>query len=118
MYYNGQIGYAPTLADALAKVFGVQVGQAGAGASPPTPGGRPAPRRARTVQKYLQQAETFYNQAQAALKSGNLAAFGTDLAKMKAALDKAQKAATGQPVTRRRRPRRPHPPARHQCDAR
>jgi uncharacterized SAM-dependent methyltransferase len=49
------------------------------------------------VQKYLQQAETFYNQAQAALKSGNLAAFGTDLAKMKAALDQAQKAAHGSP---------------------
>jgi uncharacterized membrane protein (UPF0182 family) len=95
VYYNGQIGYAPTLSGALAKVFGVQVGQPSTGGSPPSTGsGTPS---SSAVQKYLQQAETFYNQAQAALKSGNLAAFGTDLAKMKAALDQAQKAAHGSP---------------------
>jgi uncharacterized membrane protein (UPF0182 family) len=90
VYYNGQIGYAPTLTDALAQVFGVQAGQGSTGGSPPPSGSGTASSSA--VQKYLQQAETFYNQAQAALKSGNLAAFGADLAKMKAALDKAQKA--------------------------
>jgi len=98
VYYNGQIGYAPTLAESLAKVFGVQVGQGGGGTSPPPSSGGTAPNS--TVQKYLQQAETFYNQAQAALKSGNLAEFGADLAKMKAALDKAQKAAQGSPSPR------------------
>jgi hypothetical protein len=98
VYYNGQIGYAPTLAGALAKVFGVQVGQGGSGTSPPPSGGGTASNS--TVQKYLQQAETFYNQAQAALKSGNLAEFGSDLAKMKAALDKAQKTAQGSPSPR------------------
>ncbi|HEY7012626.1 MAG TPA: UPF0182 family protein [Streptosporangiaceae bacterium] len=98
VYYNGQIGYAPTLAESLAKVFGVQVGQGGGGTSPPPSSGGTASNS--TVQKYLQQAETFYNQAQAALKSGNLAEFGADLAKMKAALDKAQKAAQGSPSPR------------------
>ena len=95
VYYNGQIGYAPTLSGALAKVFGVQVGQGSTGGSPPSTGS-PAPSSS-AVQKYLQQAETYYNQAQAALKSGNLAAFGADLAKMKAALDKAQNASQGSP---------------------
>ncbi len=99
VYYNGQIGYAPTLTDALAKVFGVQVGQGGSGTSPPpSSGSGTAPNS--TVQKYLQQAETFYNQAQAALKSGNLAEFGADLAKMKAALDKAKQASQGSPSPR------------------
>jgi len=95
VYYNGQIGYAPTLTSALAQVFGVQVGQASPGSSPPSSGSSGAASSS-AVQKYLLQAETYYNQAQAALKSGNLAAFGADLAKMKAALDKAQKAAQGQ----------------------
>ena len=74
------------------------VGQGGSGTSPPPSSGGTAPNS--TVQKYLQQAETFYNQAQEALKSGNLAEFGADLAKMKAALDKAQKAAQGSPSPR------------------
>ena len=97
VYYNGQIGYAPTLTDALAKVCGVQVGQASTGSSPPPSSGSSGAASSSVVQKYLQQAETYYNQAQAALKSGNLAAFGADLAKMKAALDKAQKASQGNP---------------------
>ena len=45
--------------------------------------------------KYLDQAETYYNEAQAALKSGNFAAYGQDLALMKTALDNAKNAAQG-----------------------
>ena len=48
-----------------------------------------------TVLKYLQQAEDFYNQAQADLKNGDLAKYQADLDKVKAALDKAQQAAQG-----------------------
>jgi hypothetical protein len=46
------------------------------------------------VQRYLKQAETFYAMAQADLRSGDFAAYGRDLASLKAALDKANAAAT------------------------
>ena len=45
--------------------------------------------------KLLKQAEGFYSQAQQALKNGNLAAYGRDIAKVKGALDKAKQAAQG-----------------------
>ena len=48
--------------------------------------------------KYLEQAETYYSAAQAALKSGDFAAYGQDLALMKAALDNAKNAAQGSPA--------------------
>ncbi|HEX6855352.1 MAG TPA: UPF0182 family protein [Streptosporangiaceae bacterium] len=99
VYYNGtgtgtgSIGYAPTLSEALAQVFTVP------GSPPPPPGGTGTPPPGgtanSTVLKYLQQAEDFYNQAQAALKNGDLGTYQADLAKVKAALDKAQQAAAG-----------------------
>jgi uncharacterized protein len=93
VYFNGQIGYAPTLQGALAQVFGTAPAPASTGTSPP-PSGHTAPANA-TVLKYLQQAENYYSQAQAALKSDNLALYGTDLGLMKTALDNATKAAQG-----------------------
>jgi len=48
--------------------------------------------------KYLDQAETYYSAAQAALKSGDFAAYGRDLALMKTALDNAKNAAQGSPA--------------------
>jgi uncharacterized protein len=93
VYYNGQVGFAPTLQGALAQALGVSPGQATTGTSPPS-GGHAAPASA-TVQRYLQQAQSYYSQAQAALKAGDFAAYGSDLAKMKAALDGAQQAAQG-----------------------
>ncbi len=94
VYYNGQVGYDTTLQGALAKAFGVSLGQPSTGSSPPSSGHGGAPASA-TELRYLQQAETYYSQAQAALKAGDFAAYGSDLAKMKAALDNAQKAAQG-----------------------
>jgi len=93
VYYNGQVGYGSNLARALQDVFGAAPSQATTGGSAPAAGG-PAPGNA-TVLKYLQQAENYYNQAQAALKNDNLAVYGSDLALMKAALDKATGAAQG-----------------------
>jgi uncharacterized protein len=92
VYYNGQVGFAPTLQQALAKVFGTAPGPASTGTSPPpsSPGAASA-----TVLKYLQQAESYYSAAQAALKSGNFGAYGTDLGLMKTALDNATSAARG-----------------------
>jgi hypothetical protein len=95
VYYNGRIGYAPTLQLALGQALGVSAGPPTTGATAPSSGlGAPA---SATVQKYLQQAETYYDEALAALRSNDLAVYGSDLAKMKAALDNAQKAAQGAP---------------------
>jgi uncharacterized protein len=94
VYYNGQIGFSPTLAGALGQVFGTSPAPGTGGTSPP--GGHAAPENA-LVLKYLQQAEADYSAAQAALRSDNLAAYGSDLAQMKAALDNAKAAAQGSP---------------------
>jgi uncharacterized membrane protein (UPF0182 family) len=91
VYYDGQVGYQPTLQAALAQALGASAGQSGPGGSPPG-GGHGAPASA-TVLKYLQQAEAYYSQAQAALRSDSLPGYAEAIAKMKAALDSAQKAA-------------------------
>jgi uncharacterized protein len=92
-YYNGQVGYGPTLQKALQNVFGTAPTATGTGSTPP-PSSHPQPANA-TVVKYLQEAENYYSQAQAALKSGNFGLYGTDLALMKTALDNATAAAQG-----------------------
>jgi uncharacterized membrane protein (UPF0182 family) len=79
-YFDGQVGYAPTLQGALAQVLGT-----GTGTAPAPPG---------SVLRYLQEAETYYAEAQAALPR-SFAAFGADLAKMNAALKQAEKVAAG-----------------------
>jgi uncharacterized membrane protein (UPF0182 family) len=88
-YYNGTVGYAPTLAASLAEVFGTS-----APAAPTTPT-TPAPPASQvtTLQHDLQAAQSDYAQATAALRDLDFAAFGADLAKMNAALTAAQKAA-------------------------
>jgi uncharacterized membrane protein (UPF0182 family) len=98
VYYDGRIGFAPTLQSALAQVFtGVSTTQP----SPPPKGTTPPPSKGTspkanaTVLKFLRQAETFYSQAQQELKTGNLAAYARDIAKVKGALDKAKQAAQG-----------------------
>jgi uncharacterized protein len=96
VYDNGRIGYQPTLQGALAEVFGTPPTQASTGTSPPA-GSHGASANAAAL-KYLQQAESYYTQAQAALKNGNFAAYGQDLALMKAALDNATKAEQGSPA--------------------
>ncbi len=95
-YYDGQVGYGPTLSVALAGVFGTASTPASTGPSPP-PSSHGAPANS-TVLKYLDQAENYYSAAQAALKSGDFAAYGQDLALMKTALDNAKNAAQGSPA--------------------
>jgi len=87
-YYNGSVGYAPTLTEALAQAIGGTGSQA-PGQGTTQPGGRVSA----TVRLFLTEAEHFYAQAQAALRSGNLALYYADILKMKAALDQANKAA-------------------------
>ncbi|HEY5987767.1 MAG TPA: UPF0182 family protein, partial [Streptosporangiaceae bacterium] len=96
VFYNGQpnpVGYGASLQEALAQVFRGIPGQ-------PPPGGTgvtgPGTLSA-AVRGLLAQAQKDYSQAQAALRRGDFATFGAELAKMKEALDAAQKAATGSP---------------------
>jgi hypothetical protein len=85
-FFDGQVGYGPTLQNALGQIF---AGLPSAGPAPPSGTGQVSA----AVRKYLAQAEQDYAAAQAALKSGNFAAYGQDIANMKAALDNAQHAA-------------------------
>ena len=87
VYFNGQVGYGPTLADALGQAV---AGLAGVSQQPGStqPGAVSA-----AVRNDLQQAEQYYAQAQAALSRHDFAGYGQALAKMKQALDNAQKAA-------------------------
>ncbi len=93
VYYNGQVGFGPTLQKALDNALGTGPATASTPGTQP-PSSHPQTGNA-TVLKYLQQAESYYNQAQAALKSDNLALYGSDLALMKTALDEATAAAQG-----------------------
>ena len=94
--FDGNVGFAPDLPDALAQVV---PGLSSTPPASPSPGTGTSPpsgttgSASPTVRAYLQQAETYYEQAQAALKAGNFAAYGSDTALMKKALDAALKAA-------------------------
>ena len=96
--YGGSVGYGATLTDALGQLFGGPPSQpgGGTGSHPAQAGGSQA--NAAAV-SYLKQAQNAYQQAQAALRSGNFAAYGRDMTAMKAALDHAQQAAAGRPVS-------------------
>ena len=88
-FFDGQTGYEPTLTSSLADLFGT-LGQ------PPTTGppGRPPGGQVNAqVLQFLQQANKFYEQAQAELKDGRLDLYYRDIVKMKAALDQARNAA-------------------------
>jgi uncharacterized membrane protein (UPF0182 family) len=96
VFFNGQpnpVGYGASLQEALAQVFRGIPGQTPPGGTGATgPGTLSA-----AVRGLLAQAERDYAQAQAALRRGDFATYGADLAKMKEALDAAQKAAQGSP---------------------
>jgi uncharacterized membrane protein (UPF0182 family) len=110
VYYNGQVGYADTLRAAVAQVFTGVPGQPGTGGNQGTgPGGTKV---SPTVLKFLQQAESFYGQAQQALKRGDLGGYGRDIGKMKEALDKAKQAAQGGSPTTKKPSPAPSPSAR------
>ena len=89
MSFGGNVGFG---ADAAKRT---QPGGPGHWAPGPRPaasagGGTSTGSVSAAVRKYLQQAETDYAQAQAALKSGDLASYQKYIAKMKTALDQAQ----------------------------
>jgi uncharacterized membrane protein (UPF0182 family) len=87
-FFDGQVGYASTLADSLAQLFG-SLGQSPTGGT----GGGAGGHLSAVVARFLAQAEKYYNQAQAALRTGNLGLYYQDILKMKSALDAAANAA-------------------------
>ncbi len=89
-FWNGNVGFADTLAESLAQAFGAAT-QSNTGPSSGSGGGQVNA----LVLGFLRQAVTFYNQAEAALQTNppNFTLYGQDIAKMKMALDQAEQAA-------------------------
>jgi uncharacterized protein len=101
--FDGHVGFGATLEDALSQVV---PGLATSSSAPPstspgTGGSSSSGPVSAAVRSSLAQAEKYYAAAQAALKSGDFAAYGTDTALMKTALDNAQKAAQAAPAPSR-----------------
>ncbi len=89
--FGDKIGYADTLALALDQVFGE-------GAAPPTTGGPTTPPTtggSDELRLALAAAQQAYADGQAALAKGDFAAYGAAQARLKAALDRAQRASQG-----------------------
>jgi len=91
--FDGNIGFGPTLRTALSQV----IPGLGTGTSSGGPGGSGSGTGtgsvSAAVRNYLAQAESDYAEAQAALKHGDLGSYQKFIAKMKTALDQAQRAA-------------------------
>jgi uncharacterized protein len=91
-YYFGagqhhDVGFGNTLAESLAQLFHTS-------SSKPVSSGKPSTGHvSQAVLQFLAQAQHDYSQAQAALKTGNLGTYYTDILAMKKALDQAQGAA-------------------------
>jgi uncharacterized protein len=90
-YYFGNgahnVGFGNTLANSLADLFG-SAGQSSGGTTGPSGGHVSA-----AVLQFLAQAQRDYSKAQAALRTGNLGLYYTDILQMKQALNQAQAAA-------------------------
>jgi hypothetical protein len=78
------VGFQPTLSAALKQVFG------GSLTSPSAPGGTSGGSVNAQVIADLKQAQDFYAKAQAALRNGDLATYGQDIAKMQEQITNAQ----------------------------
>jgi len=91
--FDGNIGFGPTLPSALSQVIpGLGTGPS-SGGSAGSGSGTSTGSVGAAVRNYLAQAESDYAEAQAALKHGDLGSYQKFIAKMKTALDQAQRAA-------------------------
>jgi len=97
--FDGNVGFAPTLAAALGQVIPGLSASPGSSGSSGSGSGSGTGSASVTVRGYLGQAESDYARAQAALKTGDFASYGKYTALMKQALDQAQKAAQGHSKT-------------------
>src|SRR5215813_5670436 len=90
-FYAGHpVGFQPTLQEALAQVFTGTSGQTTPGGGA---GGGPGGSVSARVIADLKLAQKYYADAQAALRRGDLAAYGEDIAKMAQQISNAQAAA-------------------------
>jgi uncharacterized membrane protein (UPF0182 family) len=96
--FDGNVGFGATLAEALQQVVPGYPGATGAAPGGSGGGGSGGGAVSGAVRGYLAQAEADYARAQAALAAGHWGQYGSDLAAMKAALDKAQHAAQASPA--------------------
>jgi uncharacterized membrane protein (UPF0182 family) len=77
VYYNNQVGYAPTLSEAVSQVV--------TGEAPPPTGGEqppPPPTGTANVRQLLEQANEEYQAAQRELNNGNLGAYQQHITRM------------------------------------
>jgi uncharacterized membrane protein (UPF0182 family) len=95
--YNGAVGYASTLQAALVAVLGPNVPNLSGSSPPSTPTTPTTPTTpgspsSSQVQTDIANALNAYNAAQAALKNGDFATYGSEIAAMHQALQAAQQA--------------------------
>ncbi|QNE18318.1 UPF0182 family protein [Kribbella qitaiheensis] len=83
--FGDRVAFGATLQEALTKVFNAEVST-----GEQDPSDKPTnPPANQTIKQALAEAQTAYTAAQAALKSGDLAGYQTQVNKMKAAIDRA-----------------------------
>jgi len=91
--FGDRVAFGVTLQEALAKVFNAEVETEEQPGKPPTT----TPPANQTIKQALDEAQTAYDNAQAALKRGDLAGYQSQVNKMKQAIDRA--VAAGAQVT-------------------
>jgi uncharacterized membrane protein (UPF0182 family) len=100
--FGGQIAYQPTFAGALTQLFGPGAGVKavdGGGSPSPAPSGTPpsGTPATQTIAQLVAVATQAYADGQAALKSGDFAAYGQAQTQLKVALDKLAASASPSP---------------------
>jgi uncharacterized membrane protein (UPF0182 family) len=101
---NTDVGYAPTLSEAIAQVVGGQAPQQPPTATQP-PSTQPPQQPSAGVQQLLQQAQREYDLANQSLQKGDLAGYQQHVNAMKRLLDQAVSASQGKPAAASATPR-------------
>ncbi len=96
--FDGNVGFGPTLQNALSQVIPGLSGSGSSSGSQPGGGGTGQGSVSAAVRGDLAQAESDYAKAEAALKQGDLTGYAKYIADMKTALDQAQRAAQPHPA--------------------
>jgi hypothetical protein len=102
---NTDVGYAPTLSEAIAQVVGGQAAAPPPAATQPPSTQPPQQQPAAGVQQLLQQAQREYDLANQSLQKGDLAGYQQHVNAMKRLLDQALGASQGKPAAASATPR-------------
>jgi uncharacterized protein len=92
--FDSNVGFGPTLQNALSQVIPGLSGSGSSSGGQSGSGGTGQGSVSAQVRTALAQAESDYTKAEAALKQGDLTGYAKYIAKMKTALDQAQRAAS------------------------